>query len=201
MRSFFLVLTLISSSCHGCIAEWRGKSEGTINLSPGMSRNEAQRRSSIPLAQYGSSDYFFEYVLAGESLRFRKMISYAVTWENGRIDRFQAQSSYKQWAEARHDIERAEQLLLQRGWTRSAQGRPGMAGLPDSARDAADEVNYDTSIRRCFYYKGDKLIDLDVNGLTGGLPWYRFANEPNMFWYVIHVYQMNADDLKYYRGY
>ena len=186
---------------HGCIAEWRDQSEGTINLTTGMSRSEAQRRSSIRLLEVGSDDYYYDFVLAGEALRFHSMHRYAVQWQDGRVDYFKAFSTYRQWADARHDVQRAEQLLLQRGWTRSPIGKDGMADLPASARDAADAVNYDTSIRRCFFYKGDKLIDLEVNGLTGGMPWYRFANEPKMFWYVIGVYPMDAHDMKYYRGY
>jgi len=170
------------------MAEWRGVSEGTINLTVGMTRAEAQRRSTIPLGDYGGSAYYFDFVLAGEALRFKGINVYDIGWENGKIEKFSALSEKQTWSQARHDAQRAEMLLLERGWKRDPQTH-AMSTLTDNARDAANAVNYDTSIRRTFYEKGDLQIELSACGEPGGIPWYRTSRDQQIFWHAVAVYK------------
>lgn len=181
------MLALSATSFHGCIAEWRGRSEGTIELTSGMTRVDAQRRSTIPLLEYGDSNYYFDFVLAGESLRFRHLNLYGITWNGGVVEHFTALSEKHVWTETRRDVQRAEQLLLARGWIRDRDTQP-MSTLTDNAREAAHSVYYDTAIRRTFYNKGNLQVEISACGEPGGMPWYRFANEPRMFWLVVGVY-------------
>jgi len=185
VRTVVLLFVLSTTSLHGCIAEWRGRSEGTVNLTVGMTRDEAQRRSTIPLNTYGDSDHYFDFVLAGEALRFRGNDLYSISWKDGKVEDFSTLSADQTWAEARHDVQRAEALLLERGWKRN-QDMEGMSTLPESARAAANAVNYDTSIRRTFYEKGDLQLELTVCG-HGKIPWYRIARDAEKFWHSVGV--------------
>jgi hypothetical protein len=191
---------MLVTSCHGCVAQWRDKSEGTISLTAGMTRAEAQRRSTIPLREYGDSNYYFDFVLAGESLRFHGNSLYSISAEkDGRISGFSALSANQTWSEARHDIQRTERMLLERGWKRDVQ-LESMDSLPTGARAAGNGVNYDTSIRRVWYYKGDRMVELTVAGLWGGIPWYRIPATAKSFWRVVGIYTLDPDDLRRIRN-
>jgi len=185
VRIAVLLIALSTSSIHGCIAEWRGRSEGTVNLTVGMTRAEAQRRSTIPLNTYGDSEHYFDFVLAGEALRFRGNDLYSISWKDEKVEDFDTLSADKTWAETRHDVQRAETLLLERGWKRSADSDT-MSTLPESARTAANAVNYDTSIRRTYYEKGNLQISLRACG-HGKIPWYRNARTAEKFWHGVGV--------------
>ena len=128
-----------------------------------MTHAEAQRRSTIPLSYYGGSSYYFDFVLADESLRFRGNEVYGVMWDKEVLTSFEALSAHQSWAETRHDLIRAEELLLARGWKRDKDMR-SMTKLPESASDARSAINYDTSIDRAFYYKGPLMIELSACG-------------------------------------
>jgi hypothetical protein len=74
-------------ACGGDIARITGRPEGTITLRPGMTRADATRQSTIKLNTFGDSGRFFDFVLAGDGIRFAGNTQYLISEDSrGRIE-------------------------------------------------------------------------------------------------------------------
>lgn len=110
--------------------------DGTICLAPGMSRAEAQRLSTITLNQFGDSGRDFDFVLAGDGIRFKHCVEYAISTDaNGRIEDFNVHTANESWEALRREVNLAEKLLLARGW-RYAPGSRTVASMKDIRTDS-----------------------------------------------------------------
>jgi len=189
------MMVVLATGCSGDIARWTGRSEGTISLNAGMTRAEVQRRSTIALNQYGDSGRLFDFVLDGETLRFRGCMMYAVTsTDNGRITAFSFASANQSWPETLRDARRIDELLLKRGWRHDPRTRT-VASLPTNPRDAAGRITDSGAIDAFWYYKGDRGLTLTVSGLWGGIPWYRSANGAKVFWRAMDIGLTDGEEM------
>src|SRR5687768_12466040 len=96
-RRLVFATALLLAACTGDIARWTGRSEGTFSFDPGMTRSEAQQRSTIKINQYGDQGRFFDVVLATERIRFKGCVEYATSTKDDRITMLDFDSEKESW--------------------------------------------------------------------------------------------------------
>jgi hypothetical protein len=191
LRVTVLSAAVVSMGCRGDIARWTGKPEGTICLRPGMSRQTAQRNSTIRLNTYGDSGRFFDFVLAGESIRFRGCVQYMLSdGPGGRISLMAFDSANESWPDLLRALRQTEKVLLERGWS-YAPGSPKIDSLPVNARDAP--ITSSGAIDAFHLVKGDLSLTITPSGLWSGVPKWRSQRRARVFWRSMTITTADRD--------
>jgi len=183
-----LLLTSLVMYCHG-------RSEGTIQLNAGMTKDQAQRRSTIKLNEYGDSGRLFDFTLANEPLQLRGCTQYSIDTKNGVIEGFSVATQNVAWKHVRQGALDIEATLLAHGWKRDPRFQL-VATLPTSPRDAAKRITDSGVIDSFGYAKGNVGLRLTVAGLWGGIPFYRDANRAKVFWRSIDLNRLDAEEIE-----
>jgi hypothetical protein len=192
LRVTTLSAILVCLGCRGDIARWTGKPEGTICLRPGMSRQTAQQNSTIRLNTYGDSGRFFDFVLAGDSIRFRGCVQYMLSdGPEGRISLMAFDSANESWPDLLRALRQTERVLLQKGWS-YAPGSHKVDSLPVDARDAP--ITSSGAIDAFHFVKGDLSLTITPSALWSGLPKWRSQKRAKVFWRSTTITTADSDE-------
>lgn len=178
------LLVLVSRACPGEVARWTDRSQGTIWIAPGMTREQIERRATTRMGQYGDSGRFVDIVLAGEGMRLHGIQMFMLSSrQDGSIDYVSMISVNESWPDLVRSAKRTEAILIARGW-KPAAGQSGVESLTSDPRDAAADVTGSGAIAGASFTwsKGRQTFTLAAGGLWSGIPWWRNARSVKVFW-------------------
>ena len=178
------IAMLLSRACLNEVASWTDRSEGTIRIAPGMTREEVQRRATTTIGQYGDSGRFVDFVLVGEGMRLHGIQQFMLSsGKDGTIDSVSMITANESWPDLVRSAKRTEAILIAHGW-KPALGQKGVESLPSDPRDAAAGVTGSGAIAgaRFTWTKGRQEFTLAAGGIWSGIPWWRRARGANVFW-------------------
>ncbi|MGZ8830936.1 MAG: hypothetical protein ACXW2Q_11240 [Thermoanaerobaculia bacterium] len=191
--SVTIIVVLLPRECDGTVARWTDRSEGTIWIAPGMTREQVERRATTRMGQYGDSGRFVDFVLAGEGMRLRGIQMFMLTsGKAGPVESVSMITANETWPDLVRAAKRTESILIARGW-KPAPGQRGVESLTSDPRDAAADVTGSGAIAGASFTwsKGRQEFTLAAGGLWSGIPWWRYARGAKVFWrnmtYVPHA--------------
>jgi hypothetical protein len=195
-----LALGLFALSCDsGQIARWTGRSQGTVSFTAGMTRQEAQRLSTLEFNEYGDSMHYFDFVLAGESIRIPGCVLYGYSLSQGRIEYGSVATADESWPELLRKAREIETQLLAHGWKRDPRTNT-LASLPTNPHDAAERITGSGAIDAFDFVKGNMSVRITPSGHWGGIPWWRRASRAKVFFHFVGVSLMDEDEMKRFRA-
>ena len=178
------IAVLLPRACPGEVARWTDRSEGTIWIAPGMTREQVARRATTTIGQYGDSGRFVDFVLVGEGMRLHGIQQFMLSFgKDGTIDSVSMITANESWPDLVRSAKRTEAILVARGW-KPAPGQRGVESLPSDPRDAAAGVTGSGAIAGASFTwtKGRQEFTLAAGGLWSGIPWWRRTRGANVFW-------------------
>jgi hypothetical protein len=149
-----------------------------------MSRADAARQSTMKLNTFGDSDRFFDFVLAGDGVRFAGNTQYMISEDSrGRIESFSFASANESLPRLLARLTQTEADLLRAGW-RYDSGSPRVASFP---RKAEDVRRTDSGAIDAFrFVKGDLMLTVTPYAKWGG-------RRPKVFWRSMNVSLAEAE--------
>ena len=163
------------------IARWRDRSQGTLNVAPGMRMSEVVKRSTLKLnklpslssiANYATGNAYFDFELAGSGLRFHGCSMYSIDAEGPEetvtsINVFVTPRRHR-WGAYKRELTDVAARLKADGWQPHAeQGKPTLESF--LSQDGSKIQTTPSDVVATFAWaKGSLLFDLSVHRAWDG---------------------------------
>jgi hypothetical protein len=193
-----LVVAGVAGACtRGDVAQWRGRSMGTLVAAPGLSLEDVQRRSTVKLSHihegtYGSSGVFFDFEVEGQGLRFPGCNLYNVDTREGRVTTLHVTSVREPWPALTAALTDTAARMQELGWQR----RFTLSELGDWRSKEARQVGTSSSgtVAAFQWTKGDLLLGFGIARKWSPIPFWRRANQAPWFWHTVYLKRLDAED-------
>jgi hypothetical protein len=163
------------------IARWRDRSQGTLNVAPGMRMSEVVKRSTLKLnklptlgstVNYATGNAYFDFELAGSGLRFHGCSMYSIDAEGpeetvSSINVF-VTPRHLRWGAFTRELKDTAAKLKADGWEPHVQtGRPTLESF--MSQDGSKIQTTPSDVVATFAWaKGSLLLDLSVHRAWDG---------------------------------
>lgn len=175
---------LVLRGCPGEVARWTDRTQGTVVVVPGMTREQVQQRTTVKLGQYGNSNSYVDFALPAEGILFHGIQMFTFDSEpDGRVSSVSMITAGESWPDLVRAVRRTESILLANGW-KPDPGQPSILTMTEDAHEAEQGITGSGAIAgsEFRYSKGDRRFRLAAGGLWSGIPSWRNPDRAEVFW-------------------
>lgn len=206
VRLICIVAGFAILSCAGDVTPWKRKSQGTIVINTGMKERDVLRESTLKGLQpygeigsavaYGGSDSVFDFVLAGEELRFHGCILYSFDVEKTPERRVKSLSMHgpdESWREMVPGLLEVDKRLQANGWNPIGRCESIEEWTRQKPRDVV--VTPSGTSEAWTWIKGSREFTLSAKKSWGGIRWWQNSVNARVFSRTMHVATLSDEDL------